>query len=341
MTQTATRPDSTPLQLERPTGTFLQPNGHGGYLLSYSQLASWARCPLQKYYEQQAKADPTAPQPKQLSRTAYGSVMHFALMLMEQLTLEGAEDALERAIATFEHYWNPANIAEICPPVDEWIIRETYSGLRERGRITLRTMYEVLAHEESWPLGLEYEFHVPMTIDGRTHTIRGFVDRLTVRKHQRKPYLSFDDYKAGKQPTFLRYNQQGTLYAWASTTPEFWLGWEDSGLGALETFSAETIGRLEELFSSWGYGLHGGSHWEGPLASRRFRWLNLQEAKAVDGGWRNERDYARLHLSVDAYVRACEAEVYSPTTTGEICRYCAFRTTCGGVALPDEFDGEP
>ena len=69
--------------------------------------------------------------------------------------------------------------------------------------------------------------------------------------------------------------------------------------------------------------------------------LIQQDIKFTDGGWRNERDYARFGLAVDAYIRGCEAEVYSVNTTGEICRYCPFRSTCGGIGLPHENAGAP
>jgi len=331
-------PEITPL-----TGNFLRPNGLGGYLIRQSDLSSWSRCQAQKIYDDQAKHDPAAPQPHALSATEFGSVVHYALMLMEQAMHEGREDAVDIGLSTFEFYWQPENIERLpgVRRITEWLPRETYGGLRERGRRTIKDHYDLLRKDESWLLGLEYQFAVPMPIAGRTHTLTGTVDRISIRKVNRKPYLSLDDNKTGKQPTYLRWNMQGTAYAWASTTPEFWLGWTESGMQALEAFPAETIGRLDEVFSSWGYRLHSGSQWELPLASRRFRWINLKENKWADGGWRNARDYARLMLAVDAYVRACEAEVYAINTTGEVCRYCPFRTTCGGVGLPDEEAGAP
>ena len=192
--------------------------------------------------------------------------------------------------------------------------------------------------------------------------MRGVIDRLSIKKASKgAPYVSADDFKTGRQPTYLRYNLQGTLYAYASTLPEFWTGWDASGLGELGTFPADTVARVDDMFSSWGLALHSGTHWEPtavpswssetnsldtaadgrPLAARRFRWINLQEMKFADGGWRGAKDYARLFMAIDAYVRSCEAEVYNPTATGEICRYCAFRDSCGGIGLPHESSGAP
>lgn len=330
--------------LELPTGNYLKPNGHGGYIIRQSDLSSWSRCQLQKYYYDRAAADPSAPQPEGLSATVYGTVVHYALQVMEEAMHESRGDALDLGLATFERYW--ANPAELGEKITTWLPRQTYGGLRDRGRITLRDHYKLLRSDESWLLGLEYQFAVPLSIHGRLHTLTGTIDRLAIKKYNTKPYLSIDDNKTGKQPTYLRYNTQGSLYAWASTTPEFWLGWAESGKGSLETFDAETVDRLSETFASHGYALYPGSftgNFPGdlPLAARRFRWINLQEIKFADGGWRNERDYARAFLAVDAYVRSCENETYSVTTTGEICRYCPFRTTCAGAGLPDEDAGRP
>lgn len=325
--------------LELPTGHYLRENGHGGYIISASALSAWSRCQLARFYELRARNESEAPQPEHLSITTYGSIVHHAMMAMEQAVHEGREDALEFALATFEHYW--ANPGELGLQITEWLPRQTFGGLRERGRIALKDAYALLRSDESWLLGLEYEFAVPLEIRGRVHTLTGFIDRLSIKKYYTKPYLSVDDYKAGRQHTYLRQNVQGTFYAYVSTLPEFWSGWPESGLGEFATFESETIARLEDTFASWGYRLHSGSHGELPLASRRFRWVNLKEIKFADGGWRNERDYARMALAVDAYVRSSEAGIYSLNTVGEVCRFCAFRKTCAGPGLPDEDAGKP
>lgn len=325
--------------LELARGHYLRPNGHGGYIIRQSDLSAWDRCQLQKYYYDRAAYDREAPQPESLSATVYGTVVHYALQVMEEAMHAGREDALDLGLATFEHYW--ANPAELGERITVWLPRQTYGGLRERGRITLRDHHRLLSSDESWLLALEYQFAVPMEIDDRLHTLTGTIDRLAIKRHYRKPYLSIDDNKTGKQPTYLRYNTQGSLYAWASTLPEFWLGWADSGMGELATFDIATVYRLDSTFNSWGYSLYDDRSTELPTAARRFRWINLQDIKFADGGWRNERDYARAHLAADAYIRACEAGIYSVNTTGEVCRYCPFRTTCAGAGLPDEDAGRP
>lgn len=336
---------TTPIPISLARGNYLRPNGHGGYLIRQSDLSSWSRCQLQKFYNDRAQNDPEAIQPKVLSATEYGSVVHYVVMVMEQRMHEGElEGALEEALRLWEHYWDLDNMLAI-PGVEritEWLPRQSFGGLRERGRITIRTYYSILKEEKSWPLALEYQFAVPLEIDGRLHTFTGTIDRLSIRQFHAKPYISVDDNKTGKRPTYLRYNMQGTGYAFATTVREFWEGWADSGMGDLEVFPEKEIARVDKMFKAWGYALLAEEVSDDlKLASRRFRWIDLKEIKFVDGGWRMAQDYERFKLAVDSYVRSCEAEVYGVNTTGEICRYCEFKHACGGVGLAPETAGAP
>jgi hypothetical protein len=327
----------TTLELAR--GNYLRPNGHGGYIIRQSDLSSWSRCNLQKFYYDRAANDPDAPQPASLSATVYGTVVHYALQVLETGMHEGDPEALERALSTFRHFWTHPD--ELGERITEWLPRQTWGGLKQRGQIAIRDHHALLEGDDSLLMALEYQFAVPLMIDGRLHTVTGTIDRLSTKRWNRKPYLSLDDNKTGKQPTYLRWNMQGSVYAWASTLQEFWQGWPDSGMGDLATFDFEFVDRLRDTFDSHGYKLHVEQDGDKPLAARRFRWINLQDIKFADGGWRHERDYARAHLAIDAYIRACEAEIYSVNTTGEVCRYCPFRKTCAGVGLPDEDEGTP
>jgi hypothetical protein len=278
--------------------------------------------------------------------------MHVALHAMEKAHNEGDPDALGLGLRTFDYYWAPENLDQLNLKITVWLPRQTWDGLAERGRAAIRDTYELLRKEDAHLLALEYPFAVPLEVNGRLHTVHGYIDRLTLRKHYRKPYVSADDYKSGRKPTYLRHHMQFTVYCYASTQAEFWTGWPESGVGgtrhgseALEHFDPELIGRLERSFSSWGYRLHSGSPSHGeeelPLASRRGRWISVNDVGFSDAGWRTERDYARLGLAVDAYVRAREAGIYSPNVSGETCTYCAFRATCGGIGLPAETEGAP
>lgn len=334
--------ETPPLQIA--DGNYLRSNGLGGYHLSYSQLSSWAYCQLRKHYEDQAKIDPEAPQPEALSQTVFGSVVHYALMIMEQAHHEGREDALQLGLRTFEFYWNPENISAVAEPITVWLPRQTYGGMKERGQTAIKEIYEQNRKETAYPLALEYAFQVPIVVRGRTHTLRGMVDYLRLKKVGNKVFLLSDDYKSGKQPTYLRHNLQGTFYSYVSTTKEFWYGWPESGEDhTVETFPVEWVQDLEARLATYKRSLHNGSeHWETlPSLARKFRWVNLQEMKIADGGWRTARDYARLQLAIDAYVRQNEAETYSPSISGQTCGFCPFRQTCGGIGLPAEGDGAP
>lgn len=310
---------------------YLKPNGLGGYHVSASALTAWSRCQLQRFYELRARNDPDAPQPRSLSATVYGSVVHYALMVMEQMHHEGAPDALDVALKTFETYWHPDNTAALIgETVDEWLPRQTWAGLKERGRIAIKDYYKLLQRDDGKLLALEYQFNVPLTIRGVTHTVSGAIDRMALRKYYNKPYLSLEDFKTGRQPSYLRYHMQGTVYSWVTTQREFWAG-----------FPEETVEALERSFASYGYNLLADRGQHKQDAARRFRWVNIQELKFADGGWRTERDYARMVLAVDAYVRGSEAGIYSVNTSGEVCKFCNFKNICGGIGLPNEKAGAP
>lgn len=318
---------------------YLHRNDHGGYIIRQSDLGSWSRCQMQKHYQDVARSDPQATQPADLSITTYGSICHHAMHLMMAAHNNGDPDALDQGLRTFEHYWN--NPDQLGLRITDWLPRQTFGGLRERGRLAIANLFDLLTKDDHYLLALEYQFAVPYQLDGRLHTITGTIDRLTIKKQATKPYLSVDDLKFGKQPTYLRYNMQGTVYAWASTQDCFWTGWPESGMGDLETFDPKTLGRLRDSFSSHGYRLYDAQDGDLPLASRRFRWINGHDIKIVDGGWRNARDYARMGLAIDAYIRACEQGIYAINQIGEVCKFCAWRKTCGGIGLPDEEAGAP
>jgi len=325
-----------------PSENLLRYNSEGGAIVRQSDLSSWSRCGLQKHYYDIARYDPDATQPGALSATVYGTVMHYCLMLLEQMHHEGREDALAVALSTFEHYSHPENLPLIAEPITQWIGRETYGGLRERGRMQLNSYNDLMRKDASKLLALEYQFAVPLEVNGRRHTLTGTIDRLELASFYGKPFIRVSDFKSGKQPTYLRHNMQGTAYAYATTLPEFWHGWQESGMVELATFDPSTVKALEKSLDSYGYSLIE-NPWEDrrPLASRKFRWINIKELRYAEGGWRTPRDYQRLHYAVDAYVRSNEAGVYPVTTTGEVCMYCPFKGICAGIGLPADDDGAP
>lgn len=296
-------------------------NEHGGLIIRQSDLGAYARCPQQKYLYDKMEAE--GRRELTLSATVYGTVVHHAMETFERLHHEGRADALDVALATFLHYWLPENIGDLEPGgIDIWLPRQTYGGLRERGTKVIRDYADLIKSDTGKLLALEYQFSVPLLIDGRQHTLTGTADRISQRLHLRKPYLNVEDFKTGKVPTYLRYNMQFSAYTWASTQREFWDGFDDPE-------------RAYELTKDW---------------PRRGTWVDMHTVTRKDAGWRSEADYGRLMVALREYVKAVEAEVYPLSIKGDVCMFCPFGrehpvtkapAECGGIALADEEDGRP
>jgi hypothetical protein len=266
-------------------------------IIHQSDLKSYVRC------AEQHRRQLNGERGKQLSATAFGSVMHHALH-----TLERTRD-LDLALNTFEHYWHPLNIDVICEPVEEWIAKQTFSGLLRKGQETIRRYWDLKRYDDEEVLALEVPFVVP--IEGTPHHLAGTIDRLSLRHYKRQLHVCIDDWKTGKKPTFLKHNIQFTAYGYAATRPEFWLG---SPEHLTEGFG-EVRGR--ELFDRLvGAPIHG---W----------WINVMGGPDwIDAGLRGPRDFKRFFHAVDQYVRAREAEIFPLNIDGQVCEYCPFRDDC-------------
>lgn len=295
-------------------------------IIRQSDLASYARCPQQKHLYDEAR-EGRVKRPSNLSGTVYGTVMHHALQTLERLHSEGNPDTLAIAKSTFVHYWMPEGIVdlgnlgghpELVHGIDEWLPRQSYGGLRIKGLRCLDDYYELLRTDTGKLLALELDFLVDVDLSEYGighHQVKGTLDRLALRKYQKSWYLSIEDFKTGKQQTYLRYNNQFTVYSWASLQPDFWLPW-----------GADANDRWQEFL---------------PLA-RRGRWFNVSENKPHDAGWRAEADYSRMKLALAEYVKANNHDVFPLSLSGATCLYCDFRDgTCGGVPVPDEDEGRP
>lgn len=302
-----------------------------------SDLGAFQRCGMQQHLYEEAEAG--GQRGENLSATVHGSVTHYAVMILEKLHHEGREDALEVAIATYEHYWHPDNLPQLAVQhpelafgIDVWLPRQTYGGLRERGRRALRDYYALLVKDKSILLALEQSFVVPIEIDGEWHDLVGQVDRIALRMFKSKPILSIEDFKTGKKPTYLRFATQWTVYSYASTQAAFWHDFDSPGF-------EEVLRRLEtrklDLFETPD---------EYPLVPRRGKWLSLADGFAAsDAGWRTEVDYARLRVHLREYIKARRADVHPLTVSGHVCTYCPFSRNgaCGGVPIPELDEGAP
>jgi hypothetical protein len=280
-------------------------------LIHQSDLQSMNRC------GEQHRRQLAGERGKQLSATAYGSVMHHALH-----TLERTRD-LQLALNTFEHYWHPTNIDAICEPVEEWIARDSYGALRTKGLELLKRYWDLKAYDDSDDvLALEISFVVPIpgTWDeelGRPHELAGTIDRLARRKYRGRQMLCIDDWKTGKKKSYLRHNVQHIAYAWATITREFWEGNPDhytEGFGA----------RGPEMFA-WAEGM-----------PRQGWWIDVSGTtpKWNDCGVKTPVDYLRFFRAVQMYTRARQHGIFQLAIEGEVCQYCSFRDDCPQTVTP-------
>lgn len=299
-----------------------------------SDLASFQRCAMQQHLYEEQEAG-TGKRGETLSATVFGTVMHYAAMILEKYHHDGREDALDVALATFTHYWMPENLPALEPQgIDVWLPRQTYGGLRERGLRSLRDYYDVLRKDDGILLALEHTFDVPITLDdGSHHVLHGTADRLAIRFYKRKPYLSIEDFKTGKKPAYLSFATQWTVYAYASEHAVFW-----------SPFTTEDFEDLLRRLNSKKLDLfHTPDNFE--VIPRRGRWLALgaEGFSISDAGWRGAHHYARLRVQLAEYVKARKLGVHPLTVDGHICTYCPFARNgaCGGVPVPGVDEGKP
>lgn len=312
-----------------------------GLVIRQSDLASFQYCAQQVKLTRDAKAD--GWHRPILSATARGTVLHFAFQVLQKLHHEGREDALDVALATFEHYWEPQHIGEIGEisegqgPVDEWIGHDTWGGLLQRSLGNLRGAYTWLQHDKSVLLGLEHSFNVPITIDGEEHTLHGTLDGLRLRMINSRPAIGIDDLKGyRKKKYYLDWETQWSMYSLASLHPDFWVPFYQDPVIA-DGF-AEVVSRLEPR----GLALYPSvSNPDLKVLPRRGRLLWAWDGFQVqDAGWRTEEHYARLRAHLREYIKAVRADVYPLTVNGHVCSYCPFgKGICGDAPLPERQEG--
>lgn len=298
------------------------------WVVHQSDLQSWTYCPRKLMYERQGGRG------MQLSATAYGSVLHHAFHVLERYR------DLDKAVETFLFYWHPLNIEAICPPVSSggWVGTDSYGSLRKRGVAMLTRYADYLRVDDHELLGLEVEFIVPVVgleVLGRPVFLAGTMDRLAVRWYRQRETLCIDDFKSGQQKWGLRYNVQGSVYAYATWQEWFWRGAPDGFQGlriateAPVTYEAAPgfADRADELLERFS------------KAPRRFTWINLKSFKLVDGGYRGRQDYERMKQGIAEVIASANAGIYPLRIDGETCRFCEYkREPCG---VPDEHHGDP
>jgi hypothetical protein len=277
-----------------------------------SSLNAYSRCAQQKKLYDLA-AQGIGPQPESLSRTVYGTVVHHALQVMETEHFNGNPAALSVARASLAYYWHPDHVEELpgTKAVDRWLVNDSYGTMRAQGLERLDLYYDQLRTDNGLLLALEMPFRLPIDLgDLGVHHLTGTMDRLCLRRKARQPYVSIEDYKTGRRPTFLRHAIQWTVYCWATTQREFWDPFPD----------ADDRWRT---YADW---------------PRRGTWIDMKLVKRVDCGERVQTDYDRMILACREYVKAHIYDVFPLSISGEHCQYCAFSTTCAGVGLADVGD---
>jgi hypothetical protein len=302
-----------------------------GYIIHQSDLTSWQRCPMEFAYSASGVRE------DQNSASAWGSVLHHALHVLERYR------DLDKALETFLYFWHPLNIDQVCEPIpkDGWLPRQDYNTLRQRGVAAIRRYAEMSRYDEHERLALEYEFIVPMR--GTPHYLAGTVDRLAVRWHRKLETLAIDDFKSGKQKWGLRWNVQGSAYAYASLQREFWTGAQVTARRPFrgevtyttKGFSEQGSGRVEELIQRFRL------MDDVDPAPRHFTWINMRELKWVDGGYRSTLDYKRLALAINQIAKAIDLNAYTLNISGETCRFCPHQNHCGEIGLPETDHGAP
>lgn len=297
-------------------------------VIRQSDLASFSYCAARQHFDVMARAE--GHEPRRLSATILGSVVHYAFMIGQQLIHEGREDAIDVALATFEHYWSPDRAHEVCEGwPNEWARGHTADRLLVDGRSSLRKALGWAKKEKTVLLGIEVPFNVPIEVDGEQHTLHGTIDRLVLRNYAGRRWVQIEDAKTGKKPAHLRLALQWTAYSYATLQPEFWAPYYEEDT---EGFNW-AIARLAEA----GEALHEGIPGLAALPRRgRWLWLRNGDFSTHDCGERTQWDYNRLRFHVREYLRAQAAGVHPPTTDTEKCQYCPWRDgVCGQEPFPD------
>jgi CRISPR/Cas system-associated exonuclease Cas4 (RecB family) len=269
--------------------------------LRQSQLKIWSQCSLQAHLNE------THPETAQLagSKQIFGTVIHYCLDQYHR----GMK--IEDVVELFKELWNDPE--RITVKIDVWNKFTSYGTLREKGIDILRGYHQKNRWEDRTILASEHRFLVPF---GTEHELEGIVDFLQVKKDGKgRKTLQICDLKTNsKAPTQveLRLNIQFSVYAFASTQPEFWIG---NG----PNFPGVTDGAawFEEL----------------KKAPRRGVWFHLMTGRELDAGERDEDDHMRLYRLVTEIEKAQQAQVFVPNI-GDACTYCAFTEHCN-ITIPN------
>lgn len=277
---------------------------------SVTRLKTYMDCPLKAHF----RYDLHLPSGKNAAGV-FGNCMHDALEIFER-----GED-LERATARFIATWTDPEILGL--HIDSYPKRTSWDHYRQRGVAMLEQMAQVNRWDDHETIAVEREFLVPFG----QYEIHGFVDKVEVRTSGKgKNLLRIVDYKTGSRApnrSALYMDIQFTAYVYASLQPEFWLGGQPKPYGN----EGELIPPIEN--AEW---------WMEMVAQlpRRPIWYHVADAKEIDAGDREDKDFAQLYRVMVEIDRAQRAGIHIPRI-GEACELCDYVDPCG-LEIPSRED---
>jgi hypothetical protein len=224
------------------------------------------------------------------------------------LYLETTHD-LQAAIARFHQFWDDPSLLGPEYVISYYVRGTNWKKFHEEGPKILRDWWALIQWDSDANIAREYTFDVPI---GDGHVLHGTVDKLAIRfvpKINRRVVLCSDYKSNNKTPTYdyLAEDLQFTAYSYATTQPEFWTGIPNG---------AELFAELKDF-------------------PRHGEWVQLKGPKRMDAGERIERHYNRLTYAVNGIADSVAMRIFVPTISGESCRYCDFRKSCGLPEIED------
>lgn len=230
------------------------------------------------------------------AKTCFGSVMHLVLERYER-----GSNNLELALSLWSDWWREPE--KVGLEHGRWPKFTNWSGLNDRGRQILETYHEQRRLQPVDIVALEHRFLVPFG----EHELTGVVDKLDIKKSGNgRQLLRLVDYKtASRKPTVaeLALNIQFSIYHYALSRPEFWLG-NGPEYPAVDN----------------------GEWWFSMLEDqpRRCVWHHLWTGQELDAGGRDQEDYERLYRLLSELDKAIKHEVYVPSISADHCNLCSY-----------------
>lgn len=277
----------------------------GRIRLSASKMQTWIKCPLQakfKYID--------LLEDKQGAAATFGSCVHKA---MEHYVIH---HDVEVAVKIFKAAWHKPLRYGI-PEPQVWYKGQSFGGYMKAGEDAIRAFHQQARWKKTTFIATEHPFLVPF---GDDFELTGYVDLIEVSKDSKgQERLSLLDFKTSKKKPIvseLRGNVQFTVYDYASTRPEFWLGSGDP------RFPPMPNGDWWWTFTK--------------DMPRQNLWYGLMQGQAWDAGERDQADFERLHRVASEIKRALEYEVFVPNLSGLSCSQCPYTKECRLPFDPDK-----